>query len=121
MQWNRHIPGVTEHYSAITLPQPLADEVAKGSINRIILRGKSSYRGSVLIVSAPGDGGYEARKGMIVGRAELVSVEKKDKGYEYCLEKNEEMIEFPCQKCGAKGEVWDCYYTANTLMEKIKL
>lgn len=121
MQWDRHIPGVTEHYSAIEVRQPLADQLARGLIDRVILRGDSKYRGSVLIVSAPGKMRYEQREGMIVGRGELVSVEKVSGGYEYRLGKCEEMIEFPCQKCGAKGSVWDCYYTANTLMEKIKL
>lgn len=119
MQWDRHIPGKTEIYSAIEVKQPLADEIASGRLDSLVLKRGTSYRGPLLIVSAPTS--YVTRGGMIVGRAELVSVEKKGREYEYRFEKMERMIEFPCQKCGAKGVVWTVFYTADTLMEYPKI
>ena len=119
MQYDRHYEGLTECYKAITLPQPLADDVAYGRVDHFVRKKSSPYRGKVLIVSSPLPNGE--RSGMIVGRATLDSVKRVEGGFLYRLSEMERIIEFPCQKCGAKGEVWDCFYTKNTIMAYPKI
>lgn len=117
MQYDKAYEGITESYKAITLPQPLADELSRGDIDHFVRKRSTSVRGEILIVSSP----QGERGGMVVGRANLVSVKKVAGGFLYRLENPERMIEFPCQKCGAKSEVWDCYYTKDTLMAYPKI
>lgn len=119
MQWAEQIDGVTEHYRAITIPQPDADLISRGEKAELLRKRGTDYRGKVLIVSSPTPKGE--RSGMIVGQATLYEVKKTEGGFLYCLDEMERMIEFPCQKCGARGEVWDCFYTANTLMSYPKI
>lgn len=117
MQYDRPIKGVTESFKAITLPQPLADELARGEKDHFVRRRGTSVRGEILLVSAPGG----ERGGMVVGRVRLDSVEKCGAQYVYKVSNPERIIEFPCQKCGAKGEIWDCFYTANTITSYPKI
>ena len=117
MQYDRHIPGLTEWFKAVTLPQPLADEIARGEIDHFVKRKGSKVRGEILVVSRPGGD----RGGMVVGRVSLDSVTKCGAQYVYKVSNPERIIEFPCQKCGAKGEIWDCFYTANSIMSYPKI
>lgn len=121
MQYDKNYEGVTDHYKAITLPQPDADRVARGELDHILRKKSTPYRGEILIVSSPKGGGE--RNGMMVGRAILKDVKKVEGGYLYRLEEMERIIEFPCQKCGAKSDIWDCYYTKGvvTAYPKINL
>ena len=117
MQYEKFIQGVTDWFKAVTLPQPLADEISQGGINHFVKRKGTKIRGEILIVSKPGG----ERGGMVVGRANLDSVTKCGAQYVYKVSNPERMIEFPCQKSGAKGEIWDCFYTANVLMPYPKI
>lgn len=111
MQYDRHIEGITTAYKAIDIPQPLADALARGEQDSFTRGRGSDYRGEVLIVSQPGG----ERGGIIVGRAILTSICKNGRKFTYHLADAERMVEFPCQKCDNKEEVWPCFYTANTL------
>lgn len=111
MQWDRYIPGKTDWFKAITLPQPLADQVASGETDHFVRRRSTRIRGQILIVSEP----KGERGGMSVGFAKLTKVIKSGAQYVYFVEDAERVFEFPCQKCGAKTEIWDCFYTANTI------
>ena len=110
MQYEKFTQGL-DWFKAVTLPQPLADEISRGEIDHFVKRKGTNIRGEILIVSKPGG----ERGGMVVGRVNLDSVTKCGAQYVYRVSNPERMIEFPCQKCGAKGEIWDCYYTANVL------
>lgn len=111
MQYDRYIEGVTDWFKAVTLPQPLADEIATGKTDHFVRRRGSKVRGKILIVSSP----QGERGGMVVGVANLDSVTKHGAQYLYRVSNPERAIEFPCQKAGMKGEIWDCFYTANTI------
>ena len=119
MQYAKYIVGVTDIYHAMTIKQPVADEIAKGELDHILRHKNSRYRGEVLIVSSPSPRGE--RSGMIVGKAELYDIKMVEGGFLYCLRNMERMIEFPCQKMGAKGEVWKCFYTKGVLMPYPKI
>lgn len=107
----------TETFKAISVPQPEADNLILGDINYLIRKRNTTYKGKVLIVSNPG----KERGGMTIGFAELVSVKKEGKIYKYFFENKEQVIEFPCQKCGAKTEIWECYYTKDTIITYPKI
>lgn len=111
MQWNRYIEAKTDWFKAITLPQPLADQVARGEVDHFVRRRSTRVRGQILIVSEP----KGERGGMSIGFAKLTKVIKSGAQYVYFVEEAERVFEFPCQKCGAKSEIWDCFYTANTI------
>lgn len=117
MQYDKHYEGLTEAFKAITLPQPLADELATGAVDHFVRPRSTPYRGEILLVSSP----KGERGGMMVGRAILDSVSKVAGGYLYRLSNPERIIEFPCQKCGAKSEVWDCFYTAGVVQAYPKI
>ena len=111
MQYDKFIQGVTDWYKAITLQQPLADQLAKGEIDHFVRRRGTKVRGEILLVSAPGG----ERGGMVVGKVNLDSVIKCGAQYVYKVSNPERIIEFPCQKPNGKSEIWDCFYTANVL------
>lgn len=117
MQYDKYIKGVTDWYKAITLAQPLADQLAKGEIDHFVLRKGSKIRGQLLIVAKPGG----ERGGMVVGRVNLDFVTKCGAQYVYKVSEPERIIEFPCQKPSGKSGIWDCFYTANTLMPYPKI
>lgn len=111
MQYERYIQGVTEWFKAITLPQPLADELSRGETDHFVQRRGTKVRGEILLVSKPGG----ERGGMVVGRVNLDSVTKCGAQYVYRVSNPERIIEFPCQKPSGKSGIWDCFYTANTI------
>lgn len=111
MQWDRYRPGQTDWFKAITLPHPLADQVAREQVDHFVRRRSTRVRGRILIVSEP----KGERGGMSIGFAKLTKVIKSGAQYVYFVEEAERVFEFPCQKCGAKSEIWDCFYTANTI------
>ena len=117
MQYDKFIQGVTDWYKAITLPQPLADQLAKGEIDHFVRRRGTKVRGEILLVSPPGG----ERGGMVVGKVNLDSVIKCGAQYVYKVSNPERIIEFPCQKPKGKSEIWDCFYTANVLMAYPKI
>lgn len=115
MQYDKFIPSVTERFKAITLPQPLADDVAFGKKTHVVRKKGTEYRGDIIIVSSPSPKGE--RSGMMVGKGMLADVRGVRGGYLYTFKDVRRLIELPCQKCQMKGEVWDCYYTRDSVME----
>lgn len=119
MQYDKYIPGLTEHHRAITIKQPLADALAFGKTTEVIRKQPTDYRGEVLIVAAPAKRGE--RNGMMVARGILEDVKGVRGGYLYTFRDVSRVIEYPCQKCEMEGEVWDCYYTKGCVTEYPKI
>lgn len=115
MQYDKFIPSVNERFKAITIAQPLADALAYGRASAVVREEGSDYRGEILIVAAPSDKGE--RSGMMIAKGRLVDVRKMKRGYRYEFEGIRRVIEYPCQQCEMKGEVWDCYYTRGCVTE----
>lgn len=114
MQYDKQYGGVAA-YKAITLSVEDADNIATKHTDHLLRKVSSPYRGEVLLVTKPHPSGE--RSGMIVGRAIISDIKRVEGGFLWKFTDAHRMVEFPAQKCGMKGEVWDCFYTANTLVD----
>lgn len=107
MQYDNSYEG-TEHFMAVTLSG--AKNVAEGETDHLVRQASTQYRGRLVLVSPVKEGGCTE------AFADLVDVKAVAGGYLWKFANVEKMIPFPARKCGMRGEVWDLYYTENTLV-----
>lgn len=113
MQYDKGYKG-TEHWKAISVPQPLADSIMRGETTHFVRRRNNSYRGDVLVVSSPSS---KERGGMTICLVEIYDIVKVNGGYLWKVKNPRRVIEYPCQKSTMKGDVWDCYMGMGEIME----